>query len=396
LSRNIFRIRGLAAGVALAAISLAAPANAAPADRHAVLPAQVLQAMQRDLGLSPDQAQAQLAAQGTARRLDTQLTAQLGADFAGDWYDQRSGKLVVAVTSAKRVAEVRAAGAEARLVAHGKATLDGIMAELDKLAATDKAAVSNLTAWHVDPETNAVVVTVLAGKQAGRALAGLARYGNAVRVERESTTASVTADYLDGGDPYNGCSVGFNAFAGSTRYFVTAGHCGVSGNQTYGAGGNWIGPFVGSSFPGNDYALVRVDNTGYWIQGPWVDAYNGGFYNVHAWYWSAPPPGLTVCKSGRTTGLTCGIVRASSETVNTDRGTVYELTRHTACVERGDSGGANISWDSAGNTYAEGVTSAANLLADGRCRSKAGSENSSWFQYVGEAISAYGISLYTA
>jgi len=357
----------------------------------------VLQAIQRDLGLSREQAEKELAAQSAARQLDIRLKSQLGADFAGDWYDQRSGKLVVAVTSAKRAAEARAAGAESKLVSHGKAKLDGIVAELDELAATDKAAVSGITAWHVDPQTNAVVVTVLAGQPKGKALAGLARHGNAVRIEQTDATPSVTADFLDGGDPFNGCSVGFNAFYGSERFFITAGHCGVSGNQTYGAGGNWIGPFSGSSFPVNDFALVRVNNTGYWIQGPWVDAYNGGgYYNVHGWYWSAPPAGLFMCKSGKTTGFTCGSVTVTSETVNTERGTVYELTRTNACAERGDSGGSNISWDGAGNAMAEGMSSAATLLADGRCRSKAGLDNRSWFQPVGEAISIYGVSLYTA
>jgi streptogrisin C len=388
---------------------LAAPANAAPstADRNVIstpadtIPIEMFQALQRDLGVSREQLEQQLAAQNTARRLDTLLKAQLGSGFAGDWFDEHSGKLVVAVTSPQHAAKVRAAGAEPRLVAHSGAKLDAVKTELDALAAADKAAMAGVTAWRVDPQSNAVVVTVLAGQLAAQTLAALARHGNAVRIEQADVAPSLAADYLDGGDPIGGCSVGFNAFGGSTRYVLFAGHCGTVGTQQYGAGGNRVGPIVGASFPGNDYALVRVENTGYWIQGPWVDAYNGGVYNVYNWYTSAPPVGLFVCKSGRTTRFTCGRVTGINESVQARAPdgtlvTVSGLSRHNACVERGDSGGSNISWDASNRAMAEGLTSASLLLADGRCYGKVGQENQSWFQPVGEAISAYGVSLYRA
>ncbi|HEY0637791.1 MAG TPA: S1 family peptidase [Pseudonocardiaceae bacterium] len=411
MTRGRHLVRALAVGAALAAVALAVPgtsgADPARADRGAdTTKAQrelMLHSMQRDLGVSRAEAERQIVAQKTARDLDVALRTKLGGDFAGDWYDSRTGKLVVAVSNARRAAEVRAAGADARVVKHSAARLDGIRAELDRAAATDKATTSGLTAWHVDPQRNAVVVTALgtAGTSGQRAATpsaladALSRHGDAVQVEHTDVRPTTTWDYLDGGDPIGGCSVGFNAWAGSDRFVLVAGHCGVSGNYQYGNGGQLIGPFSGSSFPVNDFGLVRVTNTAYWAQGPWVDAYNGGFYNVNFWYWSAPPPGVFVCKSGKTTGLTCGTVRASNETVNTDRGTIYQMTRHTACQERGDSGGSNISWDGNGKTYAEGLSSSASLLADGRCRSKAGLENYSWFQPVGEAISIYGVNLYT-
>lgn len=404
MNRSTLLIRGLAAGAALTALGLIAPIPAsgapAPVDRNSTSASaegsdQVLHALQRDLGLTREQAEQQLA----ARRLDTQLRAQLGADFAGDWYDQRTGKLIVAVSSAKRAAEVKAAGAEVKLVSHSRAKLDAIKAELDTLASADKAGIS---AWHIDPKTNAVVVTVLAGQPTAKALAKLARHGNAVRIEQTDAAPSTVGDFLDGGDPIGGCSVGFNAFAGSTRYVLFAGHCGTVGTQVHGTGGHLIGTIVASSFPGNDYALVRVDNTAYWTQGPWVDAYDGagGFFDIHGWFWTQPPAGVAICKSGKTTGLTCGAVTVQSESVNVRLNdgtlvTVHELTRHNACVERGDSGGSNFSWDANGN-WAEGLTSAALLLDDGRCRSKGGLDNRSWFQYVGEPISVYGVSLYTA
>ena len=54
--------------------------------------------------------------------------------------------------------------------------------------------------------------------------------------------------------------------------------------------------------------------------------------------------------------------------------TVNGLTRHNACVEPGDSGGANVSM--LGGFHAEGVTSGASMITDSagkkRCRAKFG------------------------
>ena len=70
-----------------------------------------------------------------------------------------------------------------------------------------------------------------------------------------------------------------------------------------------------------------------------------------------------MCKSGITTKWTCGIITAKNETVTYTGGkTVYGLTRHTACVEPGDSGGANVSVFY--GYHAEGVTSGASMFVD--------------------------------
>ena len=63
--------------------------------------------------------------------------------------------------------------------------------------------------------------------------------------------------------------------------------------------------------------------------------------------------------------------------------------RHTACVEGGDSGGANISGY---GSYALGVTSGASTSYD-QCRSKLGGTNISWYQPIGEALSRNGLRL---
>ena len=106
-----------------------------------------------------------------------------------------------------------------------------------------------------------------------------------------------------------------------------------------------------------------------------------------------PPQGATVCKSGRTTGYTCGAITGFNQRVVYTGGIVITgLVRHSACVEKGDSGGANIS---AGG-FALGVTSGASLTSTDRCLSKVGQQNVSWYQPVGEALQANGLRLLVA
>ena len=81
----------------------------------------------------------------------------------------------------------------------------------------------------------------------------------------------VTIDHVDGefttdvsgGEAITGnggrCSLGFNVTDGSTDYFPTAGQCTNSISSWYTSGGAYLGPTVGSSFPGNDYGIVRHD-----------------------------------------------------------------------------------------------------------------------------------------
>jgi len=368
---------------------------------------EVLAALQRDLGLTADQVKARVAQQARASKIDSKLQALLGPAFGGSWFDARSGTLVVGVTEPQRLAEVMAAGAEARLVQHSQAELDGIIAELDALAgkANDSGkgqrsaggklhlAVAGLTGWRVDPTTNTVVVTALAGRPRAAVLDRLARYGDAVRVEFTDVAPRTTANFMDGGDAINGgsCSAGFNLRNASTGqgYLLTAGHCVSAGSLTTGQGGVIFGPVLESWFPTFDDAIVRNDNPGYWIQGPWVDTNpsNGPVIVISGF--SDSPVGTSICKSGITTKLTCGTITAKDETVVFDgTNTVYGLTRHSACVEKGDSGGAN--YRVSGNS-AEGVTSGAVLYGPTlRCGQAVGQPTVSWYFPIADSLAYYG------
>lgn len=383
-------IRGVLAGAAAVAVGVAGFSATAVADAGRPggapsdgLNADVLAAVKRDVGLDAAEAKARAATQTKSLEADEKLKGKLGADHAGSWLDRKSGKLVVAVSDAADVATVKAAGAQAKLVKHSKSELNAIVAELDRKAGKRggaerakpgkaQASVAALTAWSVDATSNEVAVSVVKGKQAA-AKSALAKYGDAVRIE-QLPAAPTSVDFMDGGDvTSNKCSAGFNLRNPSTGqgYLLSAGHCWSVNETVTGQGGHVFGTVVEKWFPTFDDALIKKTNS-YWTQGPWVDTNpsNGGFVNVYGY--SDAPVGTLICKSGITTKLTCGYITAKDQTVTFDGvNTVYGLTRHDACVEKGDSGGAN--YQLASTRTAEGVSSGAALYGTAkRCGSAVG------------------------
>jgi streptogrisin C len=394
------------AAAAVALVVTASPSVvAAPERGGAASSDEVLVAMQRDLGLSATQAKKLRAQQAAAVKLDAGLKASLGSSFGGSWFDAKAGKLVVNVTDAARVAEVTKAGARAVEVKHSEADLDVVRAELDSLSGkapgagrveSGKSSLTGVAGWHVDPKTNSVVVTTVRGQQRAASLSGLARFGDAVTYEETDQAPQQTFNYMDGGDAINfsSCSAGFNVRSATGQgYLLTAGHCTATGQANYGQGNVYFGPTVGSWFPTFDDALIRNDNPGYWVQGPWVDTNpsNGGVITVSGY--SDLPVGFVVCKAGITTLWTCGYITAKNETVQYTGAPspVYGLTRHSACVEPGDSGGANVAALSVWS--AEGMTSGAQLLFN-RCLSTFGFTNVSWYFPVADSLPFYGVSMW--
>ncbi|MFR9731070.1 S1 family peptidase [Saccharopolyspora sp. MS10] len=363
----------LVAGTVTAAMSPVAAAS--PLDPDLVA------AMQRDLGLSEQQARTRLAQEDTARRLDESLSRSLGATFGGAHFDAASGDLVVGVTDAAKIPEVERAGARAQLVRHSSAELDAALAELDR---TEASAPASITGWYVDERANTVVVDVHAATRDAAADDYLAEAtaGAPVRV-REVDEAPRPLYDLVGGDAYymggGRCSVGFPVRTSSGGSgMVTAGHCGTRGTSASGYNQAALGSFQGSSFPGNDYAWVSANSN--WTARPWVNMYNGSARVVSGH--SVAPTGSSVCRSGSTTGWHCGTVRALNQTVRYAEGSVSGLTQTNVCAEPGDSGGSFIS----GN-QAQGMTSG----GSGNCSSG----GTTYFQPVGEALSAFGLSLVT-
>ncbi|GLW67685.1 serine protease [Actinomadura rubrobrunea] len=317
-------------------------------------------------------------AQPDPGRLATTLSQRLGTKSAGSYIDQGTGKLVVTVTDAASAEQVRAAGAVPRTVARDGAALERVTKSLEKSVTVPG------TAWAVDPVTNKVVLSYddsVTGAKLDAVRKAAAKHGDAVRLEHVSGTfrpliAGGQAIYASGGR----CSLGFNVRSGSTYYFLTAGHCTNIGATWYAnsSGSTVLGTRAGSSFPGNDYGIVRYTNSSISKTGD-VYLYGGGYQDITSA--GNAVVGQSVRRSGSTTGVRSGTVTALNQTVRYAEGTVSGLIRTNVCAEPGDSGGPLFS-----GSIALGLTSG----GSGNCTTG----GTTFFQPVTEALSAYGVSVY--
>ncbi|MFJ8580770.1 S1 family peptidase [Micromonospora sp. NPDC093277] len=304
------------------------------------------------------------------------LATKLG-DRAAGAYTDNSGKMVIAVTDDAAARQVRAAGATPKLVTRGADKLQAATDELERSAKIPG------TAWWVDPATNQVVVSVdstITGAKLERVKAAAARTGGTVRIEAE---AGVLSTRISGGQAiYAGggrCSLGFNVRSSSgTTYFLTAGHCTNIGSTWYSNSGQTtvLGTRAGTSFPGNDYGIVKHSNSANATGNVYL--YNGSYRDVTGA--ANAYVGMSVSRSGSTTGVYSGTVQALNATVNYAEGSVSGLIRTNVCAEPGDSGGSLFSGNSA-----VGLTSG----GSGNCRSG----GTTYFQPVTEPMSVYGVSI---
>ncbi|MDI2030689.1 S1 family peptidase [Saccharopolyspora sp. TS4A08] len=366
------RIAGTVLVTAGTVAALTVPATAT-APTSVPVAGTLLEAMQRDLGLTEAQALDRLHLESAAQRTESTLRGALADAFGGAYFDSATGKLVVGVTDAARSEQVRAAGAEVRQVAFSAQQLTGVV---DGLNAGKAQAPQSVTGWYTSNRQNAVVVTVKPGAAAEAAQFAQAAGApdGAVKIVESQEQPKTLMDVVGGNAYYIGsgarCSVGFAVDGG----FVSAGHCGGAGDTTTEPSGT----FEGSSFPGDDYSYISVgdDDT----PQPAVNNYQGGTQAVAGS--SEAAEGASICRSGSTTGWHCGTVEAKNQSVQYEQGTVEGLTRTDVCAEPGDSGGSFISGD-----QAQGMTSG----GSGDCSSG----GTTYFQPVGEALSAYGVSLLT-
>lgn len=307
--------------------------------------------------------------------LSTALADRFGSRTAGSYVDS-AGTLVVAVTDAATAKAVTESGAVPRYVARSGAVLAAATSTLETSAKIAG------TTWGIDPVSNQVVVTfdsTVTGAKLTKLNAVVAKLGSAVKLEKVAGTLSTRiagGDAIYGG-PYR-CSLGFNVRNGSTYYFLTAGHCTNEAANWTGSGGATLGVRTGTSFPRNDYGIVRYTNTSIAHPGA-VNRYNGSTQDIVSA--GTAYVGQAVQRSGSTTGLRGGTVTGVNTTVNYPEGSVSGLIRTTVCAEGGDSGGSLF----AGNV-ALGLTSG----GSGNC-SRGGT---TYFQPVTEALSAYGVQIY--
>jgi streptogrisin B len=239
-------------------------------------------------------------------------------------------------------------------------------------AAVEKSGVGGV-AWYVDAAADRVVVTADDSVSAAdvatiKRMAGSA--ATAIRIERATGgfRPLVSAGDAIYGTRYR-CSLGFNVVSGSTYYFLTAGHCGKSEKTWYTSANRstLIGPTIAYTFPGDDFSLVRYDNTSL--------THPGGYTVADA------VVGEAVTRKGSTTGVHSGKVTALNVTVRYQGGgTVRGMIQTNVCAEPGDSGGPLYD-----GTKALGLTSG----GSGDCKTG----GTTFFQPVREAVNVYGVSM---
>ncbi|GAA4207687.1 S1 family peptidase [Actinocatenispora rupis] len=317
-------------------------------------------------GLDRATAVRRLAAQPAQSELAERLTARLGPSrTAGGYLDRVSGALVVTVVDAAGAATVRAAGAEPRTVRHSEADLARVAESVD-------VPVGGSTA--VDPVTDRLVVRTPPGAPTPS--------GPHPDTVRTVTGPAAVTQALYGGEQIDTsqwtCSAGFMVRRGSTYSLLTAGHC-TSGKPAWSRRGHALGPSTRSYFPGNDIGLVTISNPRYWQPKPAV-VYRSGTRPVTGA--GTVPVGATVCKSGRTSGTTCGTVQAVDVTVRYQEGRVTNLYQTNVCTRPGDSGGPLYTGRSTGLGMVSGGD-------DSAC----GAGYASFFQKLRPALSRTGTAL---
>ncbi|MDG9719622.1 S1 family peptidase [Streptomyces sp. DH24] len=210
-------------------------------------------------------------------------------------------------------------------------------------------------------------------------LAAFAVLAAALTTPAHAAETSVT---VRGGDQlYSGgirCRVGFNAHQGTTYYGLMPGHCVASGSTWYyrdPAGSVPVGTSASSSFPGNDYGLLRYYPT---VSAPSEVAAGTSVFPITSA--RNPAVGERICMPSLSGGLRCGQVTAVNVTVRYADSTVYGLFSANLCAEPGDMGGPGFN-----GTAALGIA----VGGQGSCSTG----GVTYFQPVVEILSAYGLTI---
>ncbi|HEU4906987.1 MAG TPA: S1 family peptidase, partial [Solirubrobacterales bacterium] len=419
---------GTALVVLLTLLPAASPAQAVPQARE------VSEYREDFPGLSRSQAEARLETQQKGAGIVNQLKRDLGADYAGVWFDNEAGEFVVPLLPGADRGSVHAELAGAKVQSHYRtspanyswAELQAAQESIDKRLSVQIR--QGLVQTSLDPRANSVVISLAKGADRAqqREVQSLAaeegawidlRQANAddLRVELRGcrTYAPRICDKpLRGGvgiGPDSNkegfgnqglCSMGFKATGSvyGNRFVLTAGHCtpGID---------NWsstvyasekeepIGAVEESTFPGGDWAKVKA-NGSYWDTSPWPSQV------AHYWedqerpinYEAYSYLGQYVCHSGTSTGTSCGNVLALDVTVSDGEVTIYHETKFGEdCGAAGDSGGPAFTGNTALGIYNAGDSNG------NECPPGSGQKHgeNGYYTEITEATDALGVSVGT-
>ncbi|WP_207390446.1 S1 family peptidase [Rhodococcus sp. ABRD24] len=336
--------------VAVAALSVAGTAQAAPSGPSLSaadgLPADLVAALQRDLQLTPQQYLDRAAAAQQVAGYARDVRRADPGSFGGAWLDA-DGTPTVAVTTQAAADRVVAAGYRPEIVPFSADGLERALAQPNQRMGTPPP------------------------MPRFRVASGTSPIGGDAYI-------STPVPIADAGS-YLVCSFGFTAAdSAGTPLALSAGHCDPSRATTGTANAaqvyvpdfadlrssQLVGSFaesgIGETGGGLDYAVIRLtpDAATTGLGQPTVRSVGGSTLTITGT--AVPVVGAPVCKSGQTSGYTCGTVLESDFTTNLegDAGEIWSVRGFTdsACTLAGDSGGAIIT-----GTLALGITSGSNV-----------------------------------
>ncbi|MFC7446448.1 S1 family peptidase [Rhodococcus daqingensis] len=371
----------IAPGAALAHAEPAAPAPAA------ALPADLITAIQRDLGLSPEQYLDKAEAGQKLVAFANTMREKFPESFAGAWLDP-AGSPLIGLADGKDAAAARAAveaaGYNVKDLPRSERALRDQLGHMNSWIEKLPAPLSGLIGGAAIDTVNNDVVLRVQNTAEGQGLQ-LPDFLESARVVLAPALGSsappavdnpVRADARLGGDSYAAenadgafrCSLGFNGTDGSGRAVnISAGHCdpnrAAAGTnaasiafEMHGANfGNRFGTFAKSTVDGLDYSVIKIDDAAAqrfannFVRAP-------GANPVPITGTADPVVGAPVCKSGLTTGFSCGTINSVNQIVDVGTRTLKNGFTANICALQGDSGGAIVT-----GTRALGISSASNV-----------------------------------
>ena len=330
-------MRRRALGLSIIAVScllttaVSAPdAVAAPAVTGSALPPELVDAVARDLALTPQQF---LDRADAARRLAEFAAAFSSEGVTGTWLDADGHPVISVADGPSYTAVSDAASANGfTTAATGMEIPESVRSAVDPLLELLPFDLAD-TAGPIRASSYLGGDSFLAGTPAGLGLR---------------------------------CSLGFNAVdAVRGPVNITAGHCDPATTGSAASTGAYpmYGSLIGSKFGSfyrtnqthNDYALIEIDDAN-------VGVFEGNAVRVpgsaplHVTGTVDPVVGAPVCKSGSRTGFSCGTILSTGQQIAMGAAVMARSFSTSICALRGDSGGPIVS-----GTLAVGIASASNV-----------------------------------
>ncbi|MGQ4597149.1 S1 family peptidase [Nocardia sp. R6R-6] len=357
------------------------------------LPPELVQAISRDLKMTPTEYLDRAARAQQLRDYASEFRSERPDSYAGAWIGA-DGKPVVAVTSLDAAKIAAADGYQTSLAPVSADNLETSLVQLNQwIAGLPREISQSINSVAIDVLNGQLVLNV-ANTPAGQLLnlpTVLANIkvilapNSAGPVERRpmgGDTYISTPSSLDDVSAVDVCSFGFNSIdAAGNALNISAGHCDPNlgkGNQEATvfypnvrdiSASPELGTFVRASLGGRtalDYSVIKLNERAVraGMDQPSVRGANG----TTIWITGTAEPitGAPVCKSGQTSTFTCGYVLADRVetqlyTAEGESKTVRGFAS-SACTLGGDSGGAIVS-----GTLALGITSGSNAADAPNC-----------------------------